>query len=785
MFLICLLPLLLLALNPTGKSLLQLQTADEEVDKVSKWSILTIMPIHPTRSLGVLTSGGDAPGMNAAVRAVVRTALNRGVEVYAIYEGYQGMVDGGDRISKMSWGDVGGILNRGGTVIGSARCAEFRVRQGRLKAARNLVDRDIDALVVIGGDGSLTGANLFRQEWPELLAELVERGEITTEMALRHPQLAIVGLVGSIDNDMFGTDMTIGADSALHRITEAVDAISSTAASHQRTFVVEVMGRHCGYLALMSALSTGADWVLIPESPPDVDNWEDKMCELLSAGRKAGRRDSIVIVAEGARDRYGNPISSQYVKQVLEEKLGEDTRITILGHVQRGGAPSAFDRYLTTVLGYAAVEEVLSATPDREPQLIGMRENRITHSSLMASVQQTQAVADVIAAKDYDKAMEMRGGSFKEAFRTFRTLVRALPHLPEPGQKRLRLAVMHCGGPAPGMNTAVRTAVRLGLDKGHVMLGIKNGFRGFIHGDIHEMGWMSVNGWASRGGAELGTSRKVPRGSDLYTIARQIEAHNIQGMLMIGGWAGYQAVYQLHKERHNFPVFNIPMICLPATINNNLPGSEQSIGADTALNSIVEAVDKIKQSAVASQRCFVVEVMGRYCGYLALMSGLATGAERVYLHEEGVTLADLQADLIKLIEGFQNNKRLGLIIRNEYANPLYTTDFMSALFEEEGGELFDVRQAILGHLQQGGDPSPFDRIQAIRLATKCIDFLIEEANSNSPAGAFMGLQAGKVQFFSLDNWPAMVDEEQQRPKKQWWLELRPIAKVMAQPGPQL
>jgi 6-phosphofructokinase 1 len=645
------------------------------------------------------------------------------------------------------------------------------------------VSHGIDSLVVVGGDGSLTGANLFRQEWPELLAELVKEGRLSPEQAQDHAHLTIVGLVGSIDNDMFGTDMTIGADTALHRITEAVDAITSTAASHQRTFVIEVMGRNCGYLALMSAISTGAEWVLIPESPPDVDDWEETMSEVLIAGRKAGNRDSIVIVAEGARDRHGNPISCEQVKTVLEERLGEEVRITILGHVQRGGSPSAFDRYLTTLLGHAAVEEILTASPEREPQLIGIRENRITYSSLMDCVRQTHAIADVIAAHDYEKAMEMRGGSFKEAFRTMRTLVRARPKPPESGQQRLRLAVLNCGAPAPGMNTAVRAAVRLGIDQGHIMLGIRNGFRGMVNGQVQQMDWMSVAGWATRGGAELGTNRKIPQGSDFYAIARQIEEHGIQGLLMIGGWTGYQGALELYRQRSNIPMFNIPIICLPASIGNNLPGSEFSIGADTALNNIVDVVDKIKQSAVAESRCYVVEVMGRYCGYLALMSGLATGAERVYLHEEGVTLADLQADLDDLVEGFQRGKRLGLMIRNEYANRLYTAGFMRSLFEEEGGDLFDVRQAILGHLQQGGDPSPFDRIQATRLATRCIEFLIREAGQTSPSGAFIGLQGGKVHISDLEDLPRLVDMDHQRPKKQWWMELRPIAKIMAQPGP--
>ncbi|MGD9093836.1 MAG: 6-phosphofructokinase, partial [Anaerolineales bacterium] len=350
------------------------------------------------KKLGVLTSGGDAQGMNAAVRASIRTALDKGVEVYAIYEGYQGMVDGGERIQKMSWDSVGGILQQGGTIIGTARCDQFHTHQGRKIAAKNLLSRGINNLIIIGGDGSLTGANIFRQEWPQLLSELVSDGSISSEIAEQYPSLFIAGLVGSIDNDMYGTDMTIGADTALHRLTEAVDAITSTAASHQRTFVVKVMGRNCGYLALMGALATGADWVLIPESPPEADNWEEVMCSRLLAGREAGRRDTIVILAEGARDRHGKYIGSTYVSQVLEKFMGEEVRVTVLGHVQRGGSPSAFDRNLGTLLGNAAVETALNTKPDSEPLLIGMRGNRITHSPLMECVEQTYSVAKAIEA---------------------------------------------------------------------------------------------------------------------------------------------------------------------------------------------------------------------------------------------------------------------------------------------------------------------------------------------------------------------------------------------------
>ncbi len=736
-----------------------------------------------TKRIAVLTSGGDAPGMNAAVRAAVRTGLERGADVYAIYEGYQGMVDGGERIKKMDWHSVSGILHKGGTAIGTARCDAFRTLEGRQTAARNLLKYGIDGIIVIGGDGSLTGANIFRQEWPDLLTALVERNEISQKTADGHAFLSIVGLVGSIDNDMFGTDMTIGADTALHRIVDAVDALASTAASHQRTFVVKVMGRNCGYLALMGALATGADFVLIPEFPPEGDDWQMSMVGKLKAGREAGKRDSIVIMAEGARDRKGNYIGSSYVQEVLEKELNADVRVTVLGHVQRGGPPSAFDRILGTQLGHRAVDVLLASKPEDEPLLIGLRGNRITETPLMYCVNQTHLVATAIEQQNYDQAMELRGRSFTEAFYTLRALSSAMPCKPESGKKRFRIAVMNAGGLAPGMNPAARAAIRIGFDRGQVMLGVKNGFEGLINGEVEEMHWMSVAGWTNTGGSELGTNRYLPKGTDFYAIARTIEKFDIHALLIIGGYSGYEAAYSLIQEREHFPAFNLPIVLMPATINNNVPGSELSIGTDTALNNIVQSVDKIKQSAVASRRVFVVELMGRYCGYLALMGGMATGAERVYLHELGVKLTDLQKDIDELVQSFRSGTRVSLIIRNEFANPIYTTSFMRDLFEEESEGLFDVRQSILGHLQQGGDPSPFDRTQATRYAVISIDNLISTLLENSTQASYMGLDGKEVKFHPLEDFSRIVDEKFQRPKVQWWMDLLPIIKIFAQSKP--
>jgi 6-phosphofructokinase 1 len=735
----------------------------------------------PPTCIAVLTSGGDASGMNAAVRAVVRTCLHHDVTPYLVWEGYEGLVTGGELIRQAESADVGGIMHLGGTVIGSARSQEFREREGRRKAAANLLEREIDALVVVGGDGSLTGANIFRQEWPALLDELVEAGTIDRATADAHPVLRLAGLVGSIDNDMFGTDMTIGADTALHRITEAMDALHSTAASHQRSFVVEVMGRRCGYLALMGGLAAGANWVLIPEQPADADTWEHDMCDALRAGRAQGRRQNMVVVAEGAQDTAGKPITADRVKHVLEEELGEDTRVTILGHVQRGGAPAAFDRWHPTLLGYRAVIELLESGPEDEPQLIGIRENRVISSPLMANVEKTQAVATAIDEGRYDDAMTMRGGSFTDSWNTFHTLVQATPSEPAPGSRPLRLAIMHGGAPAPGMNTAVRAAVRLALDDGHTMLAVRNGFRGFVAGAIEELGWMDVSGWTGIGGAELGTSRDIPDGDALKAVAAVVEEHRIDGLLMVGGWSGYQAAYAVHYARRTHPALDLPIVCLPASINNDVPGSEFSVGADTALNSIISDVDKIKQSAVATKRVFIVEVMGRDCGYLALMSGLSSGAERAYLPEEGITLEELAADVDGLRRGFAAGKRLGLAIRGEGADRVYTTGFINALFEKESHGLFDVRSAILGHVQQGGMPSPFDRIQATRLAARCVEYLVEHASEGAPGSAMVGLKGGRVRFTELTYLPDLTEDHAHRPKDQFWLGLRPVARVMAQP----
>ena len=732
--------------------------------------------------IGVLTSGGDAQGMNAAVRAVVRTALRLGAQPYAVMEGWAGAVAGGDGIRPLNWDSVGSILHRGGTIIGTARSKEFRTREGMLSAAANLLEHGIDRLVVIGGDGSLTGTNEFRKAWPSLLAELMETGRITPEVAAAHSQLMIAGLVGSIDNDLVGTDMTIGADSALHRIMEAIDSLSSTAASHQRTFVIEVMGRHCGYLALMSAVAGGCDYVFVPELPP-ADGWEEDMCNKLQAGRAAGRRDSLVIVAEGAQDREGNRITAADVCDVLEERLGEDARVTILGHVQRGGRPSAYDRWMSTLLGYAAAQEVLRATPESEPHIIGVRHNRIAHLPLMESVENTRAVATYIQDGDYEAAVEARGASFAQMLQIFENMstppVQSSHNEASP-VKNKRVAILHAGGLAPGMNTAARAAVRLGIDHGLTMLGIEGGFPGLLDGAVKELSWADVEGWVGEGGAALGTHRDYPTIEQLYSIGRSLESNHIDGLIVIGGFNAYLGAHTLIKERDRYPAFNIPIVCVPASIDNNLPGSELSIGADTAVNSTVYTLDAIKLSASASKRCFVAEVMGRRCGYLTLMSGLATGAEKVYLPEHDATLDEIASATSDMVKSFRDGRRLYLVLRNEAACGLYSTKLLADVFAQESNGLYDVRESVIGHVQQGGNPTAFDRLMATRLVTNAMQVLVDELVAGTARGHYVGLVNGEFRDSPLAHMNDELDLVNRRPRDQWWLRLEHVIPVVSQ-----
>ncbi len=300
--------------------------------------------MHKIKRLAVLTSGGDAPGMNAAVRAVVRAALYRKLEVYGINHGYEGMMNG--EFEQLNSVDVRNIIQRGGTFLRSARSKDFRTEEGRKKAFDNIEKFKIDALVVIGGDGTFKGAGVFSQEY----------------------DIPCVGIPGTIDNDMYGTDFTIGFDTALNTVVESIDKIKDTASSHDRTFFVEVMGRDAGFIALQAGIATGAEAILIPE----IQGQEEKLKDYIAKQVELNKTSQIILVAEGNNMGGAQEVANKIVDKFENLKI----RVNVLGHMQRGGSPTAFDRYLASRLGVAAVEALLD---NQRSIMVGYKNHEVVH----------------------------------------------------------------------------------------------------------------------------------------------------------------------------------------------------------------------------------------------------------------------------------------------------------------------------------------------------------------------------------------------------------------------
>jgi len=307
------------------------------------------------KSIGVFTSGGDAPGMNACVRAVVRSALYLGIDVYGIKYGYNGMIEGD--IYKMKSYSVSNIVQRGGTILKSARSKEFTTHEGRKKAYEQLSKRGIEGLIAIGGDGTLTGANIFYEEFG----------------------IPTVGCPGTIDNDLFGTDYTIGFNTAINTALDAIDKIRDTANSHDRVFFIEVMGRHSGYIAINCGIGGGAELVMVPETATTIDD----VIKTLQTGRDRQKTSSIVIVAEGDVQGNAHEIAAKVSTQVPEL----DIRVTTLGHIQRGGDPSAFDRILASRMGLAAVEGLLNGEKN---VLVGIVNDRVHYTNFKLAISKSK-----------------------------------------------------------------------------------------------------------------------------------------------------------------------------------------------------------------------------------------------------------------------------------------------------------------------------------------------------------------------------------------------------------
>lgn len=312
------------------------------------------------KTVAVLTSGGDAPGMNACIRAVTRTAIYNSMKVYGIYRGFEGLMSG--EFKELTTESVSNVIQRGGTILKTARSAEFMTPEVHKKAHDNLLKYGVDALIIIGGNGSLTGAH---------------------ELAMEYDDIPVIGLPGTIDNDLYGTDYTIGYDTALNTIVECVDKIRDTANSHDRIFFVEVMGRDAGFLAQNSAIAAGAEAAIIPEDQTDVD----QLAQFIGRGVRKSKNSSIVLVSEAKKDGHGGAM--YYAERMRKEYPAYDVRVTILGHLQRGGTPSAYDRILASRLGYASIEALKEG---QRNVMIGIQDGEIAYVPIDRAVKRDKPI---------------------------------------------------------------------------------------------------------------------------------------------------------------------------------------------------------------------------------------------------------------------------------------------------------------------------------------------------------------------------------------------------------
>jgi 6-phosphofructokinase len=795
----------------------------------------------------------------------------------------------------MSWNDVAQIISLGGTVIGTARCASFRERAGRREAVRQMLLRGITSLVVIGGDGSLTGAALLQQEWCELVAE-VALLEDFPDAANRFPCLNIAGLVGSIDNDLCGTDWTIGADTSLHRIVEAVDAIATSAVSHQRVFVIEVMGRRCGWLALMAAVACGADYCFLPEVPSTA-GWEVALCRTVRHNRTLGRRLSLLIVSEGALDAAGNPIRAVDVQAACRNGLQLEARITVLGHLQRGGSPSAYDRILATLQGIEAVQIINEQVAERAFQheliteertgekleasiktLVGVRENKVCRLNLAECVTHTRSLGAAMDAGDFSRVFSLRDPDFRDIYRTIyapeiqqEDIYKINPNQLQESYSRkvddllesklpLRIGILCVGAPAGGMNACMTGIVHACLRNGHSPVAIYGGIPTLITEDtddgiqrkgheetleekeiqhiwnlaehqgnpdgniqvkkkdcikrafdnrwvpqgVRPLTWLDVDGWVAQGGCLLGTHRSVPTPSQLPYLIGALRKHRLDAVILLGGYEAYRAARVLSVALPEFP-----LVAIPATVSNNVPGTEVSLGVDTALNIITSSCDILRMSAASTKRVFCVEVQGGNCGFLAQFGALATSATTAYIPEHGVSLADITRDLNHLKSRFADDRKDGrILLVNERASSVFNAEAIAKILQQEGKPLFDARSCKLGHLQQGGAPSPRDRILGMRYGNMAVDYImahlkmkmkpkkndymtdsyasVPKASSSfdaasletpSHAAVLVGILNGAITFSNVH--ALQGDDETRTSKHPWFLAYRPYAQMLA------
>ena len=706
--------------------------------------------MNKTKKIAIMTSGGDAPGMNAAVRGAIRTALNLGWEVYGIKDAYLGLTTGGENIVPLDWLDVGFPFREGGTFLGSARYTDIqgdssKARKLKEKALMNLKQHGISGLLVIGGDGSLTGAYE--------LYNFLEQNRHTLPSLEKMP-LSIIGIPGSIDNDIACTSMSIGVDTTLNTIVESIDKLRDTATSHKRISIVEVMGRKRGYLAVMSGLASGADRIFIGEekiSQEDLNNMLHVLHQSFLIGQKAG----VIVRSEGAS------FSTSFLKEIISELLEprREVRETVLGYLQRGGSPTAFERALATRMGVKAT--TLLNSDLSEPQLVNFVDNEIKSVPLKLFVKKV---------REQEFQTELSPNA-KKAFQ----LAIQLEEPPVKKSAKLKIALVTDGNNVSGMNMALRAVARLALNNGIEVRGIKGGFAGLhkINNNLLNLEWdmLEMKGVLRRAGTLLGVSSNHTGFSDDEYISlkdRLVDA-KIDGVILVGNLKTYYHANRLAE------LSDIPIVGIPADTNCNLPGTSWVIGMDSAMNDMVKGIDRTADAAHVKRSITLINLTGEYCRCLVSLSALSGGAEQVIIDElphSHENLEHLKQQVNKTIENlktmFGAGKRFASIViyckhpgRADIAIDLIQTAIDTA------GIKLDTTLSTLAASYGGIIPTAFDRILAKRMGERAMNQLLQNIKKDDSFFHIVGI-SGKgiaanpyndhIDGFNLGCPPEFVEE---------------------------
>lgn len=752
------------------------------------------MRMKPNITIGILTSGGDSPGMNSAIKTIVRSSIKNNIKVYGIYKGYEGLITGD--IRRLTWNTRVKESGQSGTYLLTARSTKFKTREGMKQAALNLLKRGVNSLIVIGGDGSMEGAMLFKNRYRELCEELAEEG-VLSKLEIKHQEsfiLNIVGIPGTIDNDIIGTEFTLGSDTAINRILETCIKLNSTIQSRKRIFILECMGRDCGWITLMAGFACAADYVFIPESP-QVD-WKGELIKSVKTAYYSNKLSVFIFLCEGSIDTSGQKIALKDVQNFIKSE-GFIVRSLVLGHVQRGGISSAKDRLNGIMSGLKAVEYLSDSENPKIPIMVANINDAPAIQELEYVIKQNRLVKALYKEKRFQEIFKLRGKNFADVFNIFEThrknmiLRFCTPEIPScqnsqickpykkidkkikrlefniddfkisDTRKGLRIGVLCDGIRTPGMDAVLNSLVQYGLALDHEVFYFMNGYRGLDQMQVRKARINEFCRFNESGGASIGTSNIKDINPEM--IRNRLEALQLDYFIVIGGVRNLK----LAKAVNN-------MIIIPCCIENNFPCTNESIGTDTALNAIAFASESLQLTSFSSKRSIsVMEINDENCGYLTILGGIISGAFWGF-YPEDCNLNTMKKIRKKILQKFmKQNEKAVILFRNGSTFDRIPVESICKLLTYNTDISYSC--CILGDLGRGIFTNPRDIIKGKILAFKALEIC-----KNKSKSGIIGSNCLNAEFIDINQALECYAYQKNTEASPEWVKFAKIFKILEQ-----